>query len=106
MILSVCKTVPDGVLVFLPSYSLLDRLMRQWQVSTFNTICQSSSYKCFRLQPNNEHKTCRLVFLDHSTGAVPKAERNVVARCEYVRGASWPISLSDPVSFEIPFSKD
>lgn len=31
-ILRVARTVPDGLLVFFPSYSLLDRLMQRWQV--------------------------------------------------------------------------
>ena len=104
MILSVCKTVPDGVLVFLPSYSLLDRLMRQWQVGTFNTICQNSSYKCFHLQPNTDHKTCKLVLLDHTSGAVTDAERNVEARCVYVWGARC--QNPSPLSLGLPFGKD
>ena len=31
-LLQTCQVVPDGVLVFMPSYSLLDRLMQRWQV--------------------------------------------------------------------------
>ena len=31
-ILEVARLVPDGLLVFMPSYSLLDRLMQRWQV--------------------------------------------------------------------------
>lgn len=33
-ILEVARLVPDGLLVFMPSYSLLDRLMQRWQVGT------------------------------------------------------------------------
>ena len=32
IVLQVCQSVPDGVLMFFPSYSLLDRLLTQWQV--------------------------------------------------------------------------
>ena len=31
-VVEVCKVVPDGVLMFLPSYSMLDRLMTRWKV--------------------------------------------------------------------------
>lgn len=31
-VVAVCKVVPDGVLMFLPSYSMLDRLMTRWKV--------------------------------------------------------------------------
>ena len=31
-VVDVCKIVPDGVLMFLPSYSMLDRLMTRWKV--------------------------------------------------------------------------
>jgi Fanconi anemia group J protein len=31
--LAVCKTVPGGVLMFVPSYALMDKLTRRWQVS-------------------------------------------------------------------------
>ena len=36
-ILAACKVVPDGLLCFMPSYSLLDRLSQRWQVGTCNT---------------------------------------------------------------------
>lgn len=38
-VVAVCKVVPDGVLMFLPSYSMLDRLMTRWKV------CQCSHTK-------------------------------------------------------------
>lgn len=31
-IAAIAATVPDGLLVFLPSYSMLDRLMERWKV--------------------------------------------------------------------------
>lgn len=31
-VLSMCRKIPDGVLLFLPSYSLLDVLTKRWQV--------------------------------------------------------------------------
>lgn len=31
-VVAVCKVVPDGVLMFLPSYSMLDRLTTRWKV--------------------------------------------------------------------------
>ena len=30
----ICKVVPDGVLLFLPSYGMLDKLMARWKVGT------------------------------------------------------------------------
>lgn len=33
-VLETCRVVPDGVLVFMPSYALLERLVQRWQVST------------------------------------------------------------------------
>lgn len=33
VILQSCKVVPDGVLVFLPSYSMMDKLTTRWQVT-------------------------------------------------------------------------
>lgn len=30
LVLEVCKTVPDGVLCFVPSYSALDKLTKRW----------------------------------------------------------------------------
>ncbi len=31
-VVEVCRVVPDGVLMFLPSYSMLDRLVSRWKV--------------------------------------------------------------------------
>ena len=31
-VVEVCKVVPHGVLMFLPSYTMLDRLIARWQV--------------------------------------------------------------------------
>jgi Rad3-related DNA helicase len=31
-VLSVAATVPDGMLLFLPSYALMDKLSKRWQV--------------------------------------------------------------------------
>ena len=42
-ILEACKAVPDGVLCFLPSYSLLDRLSQRWQASSFGFKSQLMS---------------------------------------------------------------
>ena len=33
-VVEVCRVVPDGVLMFLPSYSMLDRLVTRWKVRT------------------------------------------------------------------------
>lgn len=33
-VVEVCRVVPDGVLMFLPSYSMLDRLVTRWKVCT------------------------------------------------------------------------
>lgn len=33
-VVNICRVVPDGVLLFLPSYSLMDKLMERWRVST------------------------------------------------------------------------
>ena len=30
--LAICQTVPGGVLMFVPSYALMDKLTRRWQV--------------------------------------------------------------------------
>jgi Fanconi anemia group J protein len=35
-VLSVLGVVPDGVLLFLPSYSLMDKLMTRWKVSCWH----------------------------------------------------------------------
>lgn len=40
-IAAIAATVPDGLLVFLPSYSMLDRLMERWKVRS----CLASSTK-------------------------------------------------------------
>jgi Fanconi anemia group J protein len=32
-ILETCRVIPDGVLCFMPSYSLMDRLVLRWKVS-------------------------------------------------------------------------
>lgn len=47
--LSVCQTVPHGVLCFLPSYSLLEKLATRWQstglwehmAKTKTIVCES-----------------------------------------------------------------
>lgn len=31
-LLSICRCVPGGVLMFMPSYALMDKLTRRWQV--------------------------------------------------------------------------
>jgi Fanconi anemia group J protein len=45
LVLGVCNTVPDGVLLFLPSYALMEKLTKRWQVcvDTRSTIreCQA-----------------------------------------------------------------
>jgi Fanconi anemia group J protein len=33
--LEVAQAVPDGVLLFLPSYSLMDKLRERWKVGSF-----------------------------------------------------------------------
>jgi fanconi anemia group J protein len=37
-VLEVCRTVPDGVLFFLPSYALLEKLKLRWEVSRTLTL--------------------------------------------------------------------
>lgn len=32
-VLEACRVIPDGVLLFLPSYALMDKLIKRWQVS-------------------------------------------------------------------------
>lgn len=32
LVLAVANTTPDGVLLFLPSYALMDKLSKRWQV--------------------------------------------------------------------------
>ncbi len=31
-VLECCRNIPDGVLLFMPSYSLMDKLSRRWKV--------------------------------------------------------------------------
>lgn len=38
-VVAVCRVVPDGVLMFLPSYSMLDRLMTRWKVCLCVGMC-------------------------------------------------------------------
>jgi Fanconi anemia group J protein len=53
--LSVCQTIPHGVLCFLPSYSLLEKLVTRWQdtglwqhLSNYKTIvCESRDSRDF-----------------------------------------------------------
>lgn len=35
MVLAACRIVPDGILMFLPSYSLMNKLCSRWQVSHY-----------------------------------------------------------------------
>jgi len=41
-VVEVCRVVPDGVLMFLPSYSMLDRLVTRWKVGC--PICRLSAW--------------------------------------------------------------
>ena len=36
VVLAACKIVPDGVLMFLPSYSLMNKLCSRWQVRPYS----------------------------------------------------------------------
>jgi Fanconi anemia group J protein len=53
--LSVCQTIPHGVLCFLPSYSLLEKLVARWQdtglwqhLSAIKTlVCESRNSSAF-----------------------------------------------------------
>ena len=38
-VLNVARVVPDGMLVFFSSYSLLDRLTQRWQVGALRMHC-------------------------------------------------------------------
>ncbi len=35
-VVAACRVIPDGVLLFLPSYSLLDKLLKRWKVGGCN----------------------------------------------------------------------
>jgi hypothetical protein len=37
--LTICRTVPGGVLMFTPSYALMDKLSRRWQVGVVSCVC-------------------------------------------------------------------
>ena len=39
LVLSVAATVPDGMLLFLPSYALMDKLSKRWQVCVTAFSC-------------------------------------------------------------------
>ena len=41
-VVEVCRVVPDGVLMFLPSYSMLNRLVTRWKVGC--PICRLSAW--------------------------------------------------------------
>lgn len=43
-VVAVCKVVPDGVLMFLPSYSMLDRLTTRWKVCE-HAFCVAASLR-------------------------------------------------------------
>ena len=61
LVLEVCKTVPHGVLCFLPSYTLLEKLCQRWQsiglwqqMSTFKTlVCESRDSTAFEATLGN-----------------------------------------------------
>jgi len=37
--LNICQTVPGGVLMFMPSYALMEKLSRRWQVRVLCVLC-------------------------------------------------------------------
>ena len=53
----IAATVPDGLLVFFPSYSLLDRLMQRWQVSCGAVLV---SFACLHI--SGSVLTCAAIF--------------------------------------------
>lgn len=45
-IVEVCKIVPHGVLMFLPSYSMLDKLTARWKVSKAAHVAEKDAANC------------------------------------------------------------
>jgi fanconi anemia group J protein len=50
-ILHVCRTVPFGVLVFVPSYSLLEKLLARWRVT--GVLALMAAIKQVVVEPRN-----------------------------------------------------
>ena len=52
VLVSVCESVPDGVLCFLPSYSVMDKLRGRWEsVGVVAKLCDVSTclfIQCYR----------------------------------------------------------
>jgi fanconi anemia group J protein len=59
VVLQACQVVPFGVLVFVPSYGLLDKLLARWQAT--GLWAQLAQRKTVVVEPHGSHqvRTCR-----------------------------------------------
>ena len=58
-IAAIAATVPDGLLVFLPSYSMLDRLMERWKVRDRHLCPQIAPLYMFCMKLNVAESICQ-----------------------------------------------
>ncbi|CAL4225614.1 unnamed protein product, partial [Meganyctiphanes norvegica] len=99
LILSVCKVVPHGVLCFLPSYSLLNKLVERWQAT--GLWDEISKYKFPLCEPrrSNEFEETISAFYDTIRGTKDAGE-------DEVNGAFFMAVCRGKVSEGLDFADD
>lgn len=99
VIIDYAQITPGGMLVFLPSYSFLDKLMERWKAT--NRYKQLQTYKRIFLEPKSAGET-----FDEELEAYREAIRNTRNSSATVTGAIFFAIFRGKISEGIDFSDD
>jgi Rad3-related DNA helicase len=86
---SIAACVPDGMLVFLPSYGMMDKLMTRWKASGTFPVCLRMATDCVASVPARRLSYAGKLSTRESSAAVVQSTRHV-----YCCAAPWPIKSS------------
>ncbi|XP_069161722.1 Fanconi anemia group J protein homolog [Procambarus clarkii] len=99
LVLAVCKAVPRGILCFLPSYAMLNKLVDRWQVTgIWNEL---NEVKVVITEPRNNEQFEEAITLFYDT-----IKNTGTENCEGINGAFFMAVCRGKVSEGLDFTDD